>query len=164
MRSRNFATANSISIMNKNKLGVPKKPVFTQALKKSALGIYYVSPMILGVLGLSTLLVRFISTEQVKTVFTGSQYTDTFYGAITGSVMMGNALISYILGGELLNMDVTLFAVTAFLLSWVSLGVVQIPLEISYFGKRFTLFKNILAFVFTLVISVLIVWTYEAFR
>jgi uncharacterized membrane protein YraQ (UPF0718 family) len=139
-------------------------PSFIQVLKKSAVGIYYVSPMILAVLGLSALLISFVTPEQAKSLFTGNGFTDTIYGTISGSIMMGNAMISYILGGELIKMNISLYAITAFLLAWVSLGYVQIPLEISYFGKRFTYTRNILAIVFTLIISVLIVITYEAVR
>ncbi len=142
----------------------PKKRTFAMVLKQAAMSIYYVSPMILGVLGLSALLLTFITPDQVKTVFTGNPVTDTLYGTIIGSVMMGNAMISYILGGELLKLGVSLYAVTAFLLAWVTLGWVQIPVEISFFGKRFVLWRNVSAFIFTLIISILIVYTYEAIQ
>ncbi len=144
---------------------MPKeKPDFIQVLKQAALGIFYVSPMILGVLGLSAILLTFITPGQIKTLFTGNAVTDTLYGTITGAIMMGNAMISYILGGELLKMGVSLYAVTAFLLAWVSLGLVQIPMELSFFGKRFVIIRNLMAFVFTLLISILIVMTYEAVK
>ncbi len=134
---------------------------FKKELKKAALGIYYMAPMILGVLGLSAILLTFINPSQIKTIFTGSPILDTLYGTLTGAVMMGNAMLSYILGGELLKMGVSLYAVTAFLLAWVSLGLVQIPMEISFFGKKFVIIRNTLAFLFTLIISVLIVFVYE---
>ncbi len=150
--------------MMKKKMNKQDKPTFTKVLKQAALNIYYVSPMILGVLGLSAILITFVTSEQVKTVFTGNPVTDTLYGTLMGGVMMGNAMISYILGGELLKMGISLYAVTAFLLAWVSLGYVQIPMEISFFGKRFTIIRNIMAIIFTLLISILIVWTYEAIK
>jgi len=142
----------------------PENPDFIQVLKKSVMSIYYVSPMILGVLGLSAILLTYITPEQVKTVFTGNPFTDTLYGTFLGGIMMGNAMISYILGGELLKMGVSLYAVTAFLLAWVTTGYVQIPMEISFFGKRFTLIRNLMALFFTLIISVLIVVTYERIK
>jgi len=137
---------------------------FFPELKKAALNIYYVSPMILGVLGLSAILLTFITPAEIKTVFTGNPFTDTIYGTFTGAIMMGNAMLSYILGGELLKIGVSLYAVTAFLLAWVSLGIVQLPMEISFFGKRFVLIRNLLAVSFTLIISILIVLTYEGIR
>ncbi len=137
---------------------------FGMALKQSANGFLKVSPMIAGVLGLSALLLTFIPPEQVKTVFTGNPVTDTLYGTLTGGIMVGNAMISYILGGELLKMNISMYAVTAFLLAWVSIGYVQIPMEISFFGKRFTIVRNVLSIIFTLIISILIVYTYENIR
>jgi len=150
--------------MTKTKNNQPEKPVFTDVLKKSAFNIFYVSPMILGVLGLSAVLLTYITPQQVKTVFTGNPVTDTLYGAVLGGIMMGNAMISYILGGELLKMGVSLYAVTAFLLAWVTTGYVQIPMEISFFGKRFTVIRNLLTLIFTLIVSVLIVYTYEKIK
>lgn len=140
------------------------KPKFITKLKQATLSIYYVSPMILGVLGLSAILLTFISPEQIKTIFTGNPFTDTILGTFTGAVMMGNAMISYILGGQLLQMGVSLYAVTAFLLAWVTLGIVQIPMELSFFGKKFVIIRNTMAFFTTLIISILIVLTYEAIK
>jgi uncharacterized membrane protein YraQ (UPF0718 family) len=141
-----------------------KNKAFLPELKKAALNIYYVSPMILGVLGLSAILLTFITPSQIKTVFTGNPVADTIYGTFTGAIMMGNAMLSYILGGELLKMGVSMYAVTAFLLAWVSLGFVQLPMEVSFFGKRFVFIRNLLAVLFTLIISILIVMTYESIR
>jgi uncharacterized membrane protein YraQ (UPF0718 family) len=141
-----------------------QSPSFAKVLKQSAIGLYKVSPMIIGVLGLSALLLTFVPPEKVKAVFTGNPVTDTLFGTLTGGVMVGNAMVSYILGGELLKINISMYAVTAFLLAWVSIGYVQIPMEISFFGKRFTLIRNLLAIIFTLIISILIVVTYENIR
>ena len=146
--------------MKKNKT----KPKFSKILKQAALSIYYMLPMIIGILGLSAILITFIKPEQVKQVFTGMPLTDTIYGLFLGAIMMGNAMLSYILGGELLKMGISLYAVTAFLLAWVSLGIVQIPMEIEFFGKRFVIVRNVMAIIFTLITSLLIVVTYEAFK
>jgi len=143
---------------------ITKRPKFSRILKQAALSIYYMLPMILGVLGLSAILITFIKPEQVKQVFTGMPLTDTIYGLLLGAIMMGNAVLSYILGGELLKMGISLYAVTAFLLAWITLGIVQIPMEIEFFGKRFVIVRNMMAIVFTLITSLLIVVTYEAIK
>lgn len=141
-----------------------QKPTFSTSLKQAALNIYYVLPMVLGVLGLAALLITFINPHSVQKVFTGNTYLDTIYGMILGSIMMGNALISYILGSELQHLNISLYAITAFLLSWVTIGYVQIPMEISFFGKRFVLIRNVMAFIFSFFISLLIVLSYEAIK
>ncbi len=141
-----------------------KNKTFKQVLKQSALGIYYVSPMIISVLALAALLITFITPADIKNIFQGNAFLDTLYGAIAGGIMMGNAMVSYILGSELQAMNVSTYAITAFLLAWVSIGYLQIPMEISFFGKRFTFIRNILAIFFTFIISILIVITYESIR
>ncbi len=143
---------------------IKTRPKFSRILKQAVFSIYYMLPMILGVLGLSAILITFIKPEQVKQVFTGMPLTDTIYGLFLGAIMMGNAMLSYILGGELLKMGVSLYAVTAFLLAWVSLGIVQIPMEIEFFGKKFVIVRNAMAIIFTLITSLLIVVTYEAIK
>jgi hypothetical protein len=70
-----------------------------------------------------------------------------------GAVLTGNPMISYILGGELTTAGVSLFAVTAFILSWVSLGIVQLPAEVEIFGLRFTFLRTLLTFIFIILIS-----------
>ncbi len=143
---------------------IKTRPLFSRTLKQAGLNIYYMSPMILGVLGLSAILITFIKPEQVKQVFTGMPLTDTIYGLFFGAIMMGNAVLSYILGGELLKMGISLYAVTAFLLAWITLGIVQIPMEIEFFGKRFVIVRYMMAIVFTLICSFLIVITYEVLK
>ncbi|MEE8588777.1 MAG: permease, partial [Sulfurimonadaceae bacterium] len=59
------------------------------------------------------------------------------------------------IGGELLKEGISLYAVTAFILSFVTLGLVQLPLEYSLFGMRFTVVRNLLALLFALLIA----WT-----
>ena len=47
----------------------------------------------------------------------------------------------------------TITAVAIFLNSWVMVGFVTMPYEISVFGKRFTVTRNILAFIGAIVIG-----------
>ena len=118
-------------------------------------------PMILAILGLLGLMESFVSKEMLTSLFTGDAVTDTLIGTLTGAVAVGNAMVSYILGGELLHQGISLYAVTAFVLAWVTLGVVQLPAEAEVFGLRFTVYRNLLAFVFTLLVAIITVWTLQ---
>jgi len=138
------------------------KKRFIGIMKKSSQGILYMFPMIIGILGLSSLLINYLNPDDIKHFFTGDRLMDTLSATFIGGLMLGNAVISYILGGELISAGVSMYAITAFLLAWVSIGYVQIPLEVSYFGKKFVLFRSLLAMIFTIVLSILIVISYEA--
>jgi len=120
-------------------------------------------PMILGVVGLVGLFQTLITPEFLSSFFTGNVLWDTLVGTIAGGVAAGQAMVSYIIGGELLKEGISMYAVAAFVLSWVTLGVVQLPLEVEVLGLRFTVIRNILAFIFTIVIAIATVWTVGLF-
>jgi uncharacterized membrane protein YraQ (UPF0718 family) len=128
-------------------------------IAKSFKNFLSILPMILGIIGLVGIFKAFITPEMLSSLFVKNSFYDTLIGLLAGAVAVGQAIISYILGGELLKDGVSLYGVSAFLLAWVTLGIVQLPLEASVLGLRFTVLRNMLAFVFTFIISVLTVWT-----
>jgi hypothetical protein len=75
-----------------------------------------------------------------------------------GSILAGNPINSYVIGQTLLESGVSLFGVCALMISWVSIGLVQLPAEISALGARFAVVRNTAAFVIAILASLLIVW------
>lgn len=129
------------------------------SVKKTLKGFIQVIPVLLGVLLLVSLAVTAIPKEYYTTVFSGNNATDSVAGAVLGSISAGNPMTSYIIGGELLRKGVSLVAVTAFILSWVTVGVVQLPAEMLMLGKRFGIVRNIISFFMAVCIAVLTVIT-----
>jgi len=78
---------------------------------------------------------------------------DTLLGACFGSIFTGNPINSYVIGGEMLGYGISLFAVTALIISWVTVGIAQLPAEIMAFGSRFALIRNITSFVLSIIIA-----------
>jgi len=111
-------------------------------------------PMLLGVVMLLGLLRTFVSKQMISSVFTGALARDTLIGSVVGSISAGNPITSYIIGGELLKEGITLFAVTAFMVAWVTVGIVQLPAEASILGRRFALSRNILSFILSILVSI----------
>ena len=116
-------------------------------------------PMLMSVILLSGLFVVFITPKMLTSLFSGDAFFDTLSGTFIGEASVGQPFISYLIGGELLDDGMSYYAVAAFILSWVALGIVQLPYEYSLCGGRFTFTRNILAFIFALIISVTIVQT-----
>ncbi|SMC08787.1 permease [Nitratiruptor tergarcus] len=131
------------------------------ALYKSFKTLLKILPMLLGVIGIVGIFKVFITPDLLASLFTKNPFYDTFIGLFAGAIAVGQAIISYIVGGELLSSGVSMYGVTAFILAWVTLGIVQLPLEASVLGIRFTILRNILAFVFTFLITIATVWTLE---
>lgn len=138
-----------------------EKSTLIQALKTALGTLYGMTPMLLAVIGLVGLFQTYVTPEMIHSLFTGSVLYDTLIGTITGAIAVGQPFISYIIGGELSQQGVSLYAVTAFILSFVTLGVVQLPMEYALFGMRFTLVRNLLSFLFSILVSLMTVWTME---
>ncbi len=126
------------------------------ALKKSI-------PIIIAILLLISFLINAIPKDFFKQIFTGNNLLDPIIGAILGSIALGNPINSYILGGEFINQGISLVAVTAFILTWVTVGVVQLPAESLMLGKKFTIYRNILAFISAILIAILTTITLQFF-
>jgi len=128
-------------------------PAFMQAFYISLKGFALNMPMLFGVIFLTGLFEVFITPDMLSSLFTGHAFYDTLIGTISGGISVGQPFVSYLIGGELLDNGMSYYGVTAFVLSWVTLGVVQLPYEYSLFGGQFTLTRNLLAFIFALLIS-----------
>lgn len=81
---------------------------------------------------------------------------DSALGTLAGSVSVGNPLVSYVLGGELLGQGIGMVSVTAFIVSWTTVGVAQFPAESAILGRRFSFLRNVSAFFLALAIAVIV--------
>ncbi len=117
-------------------------------------------PVLTGILILVSLAIADIPKSWYAKIFTGS-LLDPVIGAAAGSIAAGNPITSYIIGGELLHNGISLFAVTAFIIAWVTVGVIQYPAESLMLGKRFARVRNITAFILAIVIALLTIATLQ---
>ncbi len=123
-----------------------------EAFRKAAKTMGTAIPMILGILILISLFNTLVPVSSYRLLFRGTVF-DPVIGALLGSVVAGNPVTSYIISGDLLKQGISLMTVTAFLTAWVTVGVVQLPAEIQFLGKKFALARNLSAFVLSLVVA-----------
>jgi uncharacterized membrane protein YraQ (UPF0718 family) len=133
---------------------------FIRSLKNFA----EILPVLLSVILLLGLFQTFISEKMILSVFTGNIWRDTLIGAVIGSLSAGNPVISYMIGGELLKQGVNLLAVISFMLTWVTVGLIQLPAEAQILGKRFAITRNIISFVLAILVSIITVATLALIR
>jgi predicted Fe-Mo cluster-binding NifX family protein len=134
-------------------------PSPANAFRKTARQFIQLLPVLAGVILLMGLFQIFISKHHLASIFSGNMFLDTLWGACTGSVLAGNPINSYVVADELLRNNVGIFAVTAFLVTWVTVGLVQLPAEASALGKKFALLRNGLSFVLSIPVALV---TYAA--
>ena len=128
-------------------------------LRKTIKTFINVVPIIVGMLLLTSLIITVFPEQISAGLFGNGDILDTLLGASIGSVAVGHPLASYLLGGELLGGGVGLTAVTALVVAWVTVGIVQLPAEALMLGTRFAVYRNIICFIATILIAFLTVYT-----
>ena len=151
------------SVSIKTEIRVERSDII-RALRSSATQFRNMIPILAGVVLLIGLLSVFVSKELLSNIFSGKIALDTFFGACLGSVFAGNPINSYVIGGELLKHNASLYAVTAFMVAWVNVGLIQLPAEALAIGRKFALLRNALAFVISIVVAILTVTVLNLFK
>lgn len=134
-----------------------KKTTFREAVTKSARMLWNVFPLILGTILLVSLIVALTPKSFYLTIFQNNIFLDPFIGSFIGSVSAGNPLLSYIIGGELLEQGISLIAITAFIVAWVTVGFIQLPAESMILGKRFAFLRNLFSFILAIIVAIVTV-------
>ncbi len=110
-------------------------------------------PVIAGVVFLTGLVTAFIPQHALVGFFSGGLLHGIFKGALAGSLFTGNPANSYIIGEKLLDQGIGIGVVTALICAWVTVGIVQLPAEITALGRRFAVARNVLCFMLSMVIA-----------
>lgn len=132
------------------------KQKLKQSIVKAAKALWNSFPILLGVILLVSIITILIPTSAYSFLFRNN-FLDSLIGSALGSVLAGNPITSYVIGGELLSQGISLVAVTAFIVAWVTVGLVQLPAESMLLGKRFAIIRNITAFILAIVVALITV-------
>jgi uncharacterized membrane protein YraQ (UPF0718 family) len=134
-----------------------------KATIKAIKALWNFFPLFFGTILLISLISVLVPKSFYIFVFRGNIFLDSFFGSLIGSISAGNPITSYVFGGELLKQGISLIAVTAFLVSWVTVGVVQLPAESAILGKKFTLLRNFTSFILAIIVAILTVFFWRVF-
>ena len=126
-----------------------------EAIFKAGKGLWKSIPMILGTVLLISLISILIPPSFYTSVFSKNIFLDSIIGSLVGSISAGTPITSYIFGGEMLKQGISLLIVTSFLVSWVTVGIIQLPAESTMLGKKFALIRNITAFILSIVVALI---------
>jgi uncharacterized membrane protein YraQ (UPF0718 family) len=134
-----------------------------KATIKAIKALWNFFPLFFGTILLISLISVLVPKSFYIFVFRGNIFLDSFFGSLIGSISAGNPITSYVFGGELLKQGISLIAVTAFLVSWVTVGVVQLPAESAILGKKFTLLRNFTSFILAIIVAIFTVFFWRIF-
>ena len=129
------------------------------ALKVSAKSFMLILPFLVAVFILTGLLEVFVPKQFIIAMMgTSREFLAPVLAAIIGGVLTGPAPASYPLARFLLDHNASIAAVATFVIAWVAVGTVSLPIEIKLFGQRFAFTRWFLTIVFSVVIGLLMGW------
>jgi len=128
------------------------------AMIKSARSIFNSLPILVGAILLIGLASTLMPKSYYAALFSKNILLDSIIGSGLGSVLAGNPITSYVLGGEFLKQGISLVAVTSFLVAWVTVGLVQLPAEALLLGKKFAILRNLLSFLLSIIVAIITVF------
>lgn len=132
-------------------------PKIKTSIFKTFQNFKQMTPVLIGVVMIVAFLTVVIPESFYAVIFTGNKFFDPVIGGILGSLAAGNPIISYIIGGELLENGVSLVAVAAFIITWVTVGIAHLPAESLFLGKKFAAVRNGVSYGAAILIAILLV-------
>lgn len=129
-----------------------------EAFIKAVKSLWKTLPLVLGTVLLVSLVTAVTPTSLYLQLFSKNIWVDSILGSVLGSISAGTPVVSYIFGGELLQNGVGVIPVTAFLVSWVTVGVVQFPAEAGILGREFAVLRNGSSFLLSIIVALVTVF------
>jgi uncharacterized membrane protein YraQ (UPF0718 family) len=125
---------------------------------KKGLGMFWLIAMpFLNILILIALMMSLIPPSLIRTYLgAGSGVQGPVIAALVGSVTLIPGFISYPIAAFLIEDGASYTTVATFMTTLMMVGIVTLPLEIRYFGKRVAVLRNILYFAAAIVIGVVV--------
>ena len=128
-----------------------------KALKKAFKSFENILPQFLGVMVLVGILLSVFDANFIsKIIGNKSGWYGTIISAVVGAITLIPGFVAFPTAAMLLEGGAGYMQIGAFISSLMMVGVVTMPLEISYFGKKLAFTRNILAFMFSFVVAYII--------
>ena len=114
------------------------------------------APWMLGIIVFIGVLLSFVPPEVIEEYLGGEMsLVQVTLAALVGTVSMIPNLVSIPLVGSLLESGASYTPIAAFLTTLTMVGFVTLPLELKELGRKITLWRNLLAFMFAIIIALL---------
>lgn len=127
------------------------------ALKKAWKSFENIMPQMLGILMLIGLMLAILSPETISSVLgKESGWLGIVIAAALGSITLIPGFVAFPLAAALLKSGAGVTQIAVFVSTLMMVGVVTLPVEMKYFGKRATLTRNALALVFSIVVALIL--------
>lgn len=127
------------------------------SLKKAWKSFVNILPQLLGIVFTVGIIIAFLNPETIgKLIGDSSGWYGVILAAIVGSITLIPGFVAFPTAAMLLQNGAGYMQLGAFISSLMMVGLVTIPMEFEFFGKKVAILRNTLAFCFSLIVAVII--------
>lgn len=127
------------------------------ALKKAWKAFENILPEFLTVIMFVGVLLAILNPQVIsKFIGNNSGWLGVVISAVVGAITLIPGFVAFPTAAMLLQNGAGYMQIGAFVSTLMMVGVVTIPVEIKYFGKRLTLLRNLFAFIFSFLVAYII--------
>lgn len=124
------------------------------ALKKAWKSFENILPQFLSILILIGIVLAIMTPEQISQIIgKESGWMGVILASIVGAITLVPGFIAFPLAAALIKSGAGYMQIAAFISTLMMVGIVTIPLEMKFFGKKAALIRNAEAFIFSLVVA-----------
>lgn len=131
------------------------KKAFSKGLK----ALEGILPQFIAVVALIVIMLALLEPQTISR-FIGSDSgpLGVILAGLIGSITLIPGFVAFPLAGELLKNGAGTLQIATFVSSLMMVGVITLPVEISYFGKRAAVLRNLLALAFSFAAAFFVAW------
>lgn len=127
------------------------------ALKKAWKSFENILPEFLGVIMLVGILLAVLNPQVISAVIGAeSGWFGVILAALVGAVTLIPGFVAFPTAAMLLQNGAGYMQIGAFVSTLMMVGIVTAPVEMKYFGKKLTIARNVLAFIFSFLVAYII--------
>lgn len=128
-----------------------------KALKKAVKSLDNILPQFLGTILLVGIILGILNPQVISRIIGGSSgWLGVLLAAVVGAITLIPGFIAFPTSAMLLTGGAGYMQIGAFISSLMMVGVVTMPLEMRYFGRKATLIRNGLAFLYSFLVAFVI--------
>jgi uncharacterized membrane protein YraQ (UPF0718 family) len=123
-------------------------------IKKAWKSFENILPLLLTILLIIGIILSILSPQVISKIL-GQQsgFMGLIFAAIIGSCIVIPGFVTFPLAADLLKSGAGMTQIIVFISTSVMVGVLTIPIEIKYFGKKTTYIRNLMALGFSFIIA-----------
>lgn len=127
------------------------------ALKKSWKAFENILPQFLSILIIIGVMLAILTPQAIsKLIGQESGWLGMLIAGVVGSITLIPGFVAFPLAAALLKNGAGFMQIAVFVSTLMMVGIVTIPVEIKYFGKKAAMWRNGLAFIFSFAVAIVI--------